>query len=51
MEFGFGFAVVLLIAFLFFKKVINKLNIVIVQYLDAAEKHAKQLGESFDKKD
>lgn len=49
MEFGFGFAVVLLVAFMFFKKVINKLNTVLVSYLDAAEKHAKKLGESFDK--
>ncbi|STY87085.1 Uncharacterised protein [Moraxella ovis] len=49
MEFGFGFAVVLLISFLFFKKVVNKLNSVLVEYLNAAEKHAKRLGESFDK--
>ena len=51
MEFGFGFAIVLLVAFMFFKKVVNKLNDVIVEYLNAAEKHAEKLGNSFEKDD
>lgn len=49
MEIGFGFAIVLMITFLFFKKVINKLNDVLVSYLNAAEKHADSLGKSFEK--
>ena len=51
MELGFGFAIVLLAACMFFKQVINKLNDVIVKYLDAAEKHAEHLGNSFEKDD
>ncbi|WP_432481740.1 hypothetical protein [Moraxella sp. ZY200743] len=51
MDFGIGTAIVLLIAFMFFKRVVNKLNDIMVRYLEAAEKHAEQLKNSFDEKD